>query len=64
MAAGPDVCVIERRASLQAVERLQKEKITLVSDVSMTDLTNLAISTKTKVPNVIGSTQLDLSLLF
>ena len=53
LAAAPDVCVIERSASLHVVELLQKANVTLVYNVPMTDMTSLAISTNTKVSETL-----------
>ena len=52
LAVAPDVCVLERGASLNAVERLQKSNVTLVYNIPMTDMSNLAINTGTKVRDI------------
>lgn len=46
--AAPDVCVVERSASLHVIEPLQRANVTVVCNVPITDMTDLAINTNTK----------------
>lgn len=49
LAVSPDICVVERSVSWYAFELLQKANVTLVFNVPLTDMTNLALNTNAKI---------------